>query len=236
MESKIIGVTPLYCDEKESIWMLPGYMDMLREAGLLPIVLPTRATTEELNRLNGICNGYLFTGGHDVDPALYGVEKSAWCGKVNPDRDALEQALFRLALNTDKPILGICRGIQLINAVLGGTLYQDLETERPSPVDHHMTPPYDRHIHQVTLQPGSLLSAILREMTVGVNSYHHQAIQVPAEYLRVEVISEDGLIEGVSYPGKRFVLAVQWHPEFNYRTDANSRTIVRAFADAVAEA
>ena len=233
METKIIGVTPLYCDEKESIWMLPGYMDMLREAGLLPIILPTRATPKELNRLNGICDGYLFTGGHDVDPALYGVEKSARCGEVNPDRDMLEQALFRLALDTDKPILGICRGIQLINAVLGGTLYQDLETERPSSVDHHMTPPYDRHIHQVTLQPGGLLSAILREQTIGVNSYHHQAIQALAECLRVEAISEDGLIEGVSCPGKRFVLAVQWHPEFSYRTDVNSRAIVRAFADTV---
>ena len=99
-----------------------------------------------------------------------------------------------------------------------------------------MTPPYDRHIHQVTLQPGGLLSAILREQTIGVNSYHHQAIQALAECLRVEAISEDGLIEGVSCPGKRFVLAVQWHPEFSYRTDANSRAIVRAFADAVAEA
>lgn len=236
MEAKIIGVAPLYCDEKESIWMLPGYMDMLREAGLLPIILPTRATTEELNKLNSICDGYLFTGGHDVDPALYGAEKSARCGEVNPDRDALEQALFRLALDADRPILGICRGIQLINAVLGGTLYQDLETERLSPVDHHMTPPYDRHVHQVMLQPGGLLSAILREQTVGVNSYHHQAIQALAECLRVEAVSADGLIEGVSYPGKRFVLAVQWHPEFSYRTDANSRAIVRAFADAVAEA
>ena len=234
MESKIIGVTPLYCDEKESIWMLPGYMDMLRGAGVLPIILPTCATQEELTKLNSICEGYLFTGGHDVDPALYGAKKSKRCGTINAERDALERALFQLALETDKPILGICRGIQLINAVLGGTLYQDLETERPSPVDHHMAPPYNRPVHQVTLQPGGLLSGILREHTIDVNSYHHQAIQTLAKCLRVEAVSEDGLIEGVSYPGKRFILAVQWHPEFSYRNDANSLAIARAFADAVA--
>ena len=234
MKSIIVGVTPLYCDEKESIWMLPGYIDMLQEAGVLPIILPTRATPGELAELNSICDGYLFTGGHDVDPALYGAKKSERCGTLNAERDTLERALFQLALETDKPVLGICRGIQLINAVSGGTLYQDLETERPSSVDHHMTPPYNRPVHQVTLQPGGFLSDILRKNTIGVNSYHHQAIQKLAECLRVEAVAEDGLIEGVSYPGKRFVLAVQWHPEFSYRDDANSRAIVRAFADVVA--
>ena len=233
MGARIVGVTPLYCDEKESIWMLPGYTDMLQEAGVLPIILPTRATPEELVKLNSICDGYLFTGGHDVDPALYGAEKSAWCGTVNADRDTLERALLQLALETDKPVLGICQGIQLINAVLGGTLYQDLMTERFSTVDHHMAPPYNRPVHQVMLQPGGFLSGILQEHTLGVNSYHHQAIQMLAECLRVEAVSEDGLIEGVSYPGKRFVLAVQWHPELSYRDDANSRAIVRAFANAV---
>ena len=233
MESRIVGVTPLYCDEKESIWMLPGYMDMLWEAGMLPVILPICAAPKELAKLNSICDGYLFTGGHDVDPALYGAEKSARCGTINAGRDTMERELLQIALETDKPILGICRGIQLINAVLGGTLYQDLETERPSFVDHHMAPPYNRPVHQVTLEPGGLLSGIIQKHTIGVNSYHHQAIQTLAKCLRVEAISEDGLIEGVSYPGQRFVLAVQWHPEFSYRDDANSRAIVRTFADAV---
>lgn len=137
-------------------------------------------------------------------------------------------------METDKPILGIFRDIQLINAVLGGNLYQDLNTERPSFVDHHMAPPYNRHIHRATLQPRGILSDVLRVHTIGVNSYHHQTIQTPAECLRVAAVSEDGLIEGVSYPGKRFVLVVQWHPEFSYHDDADSRAIVRAFAAAVA--
>lgn len=121
MKGNVIGVTPLYCDEKKSIWMLPGYLDMLRAAGLVPVILPDIATEEELHRLDQFCDGYLFTGGHDVDPALYDAVPSSLCGSINHNRDHLEERLFRIALASDKPILGICRGIQLINVLLGGT-------------------------------------------------------------------------------------------------------------------
>lgn len=231
-EHKIIGVTPLFCDEKESIWMLPAYMDMLQAAGLLPIILPTRADDDALLRLNAVCDGYLFTGGHDVNPAIYGCQKTPACGSVNADRDLLESRLFRIAFSSDKPILGICRGIQLINAVLGGTLYQDLDSEYQSGVNHHMSPPYNRHVHHVTVKNG-VLSEIIGQKTIGVNSYHHQAIRTLADGLNAEAISEDGLIEGISYPGKKFLLAVQWHPELIYREDADCAAIVNAFADAV---
>lgn len=231
-EHKIIGVTPLYCDEKKSIWMLPAYMDMLEQAGLLPIILPSHAGDEEIRQLNDICDGFLFTGGHDVNPEVYGCKKSINCGEINADRDALESRLFQTAFLSDKPMLGICRGIQFINAMLGGTLYQDLNSEFKSGIEHHMAPPYNRHVHTVTIQKG-ILSEIISAKTIGVNSYHHQAIKTLADGLHVEAISEDGLIEAVSYPGKKFILAVQWHPEFIYKEDENCAGIIRAFADAV---
>ena len=161
MKGNVIGVTPLYCDEKKSVWMLPGYLDMLRAVGLVPVILPDIATEEELHRLDQFCDGYLFTGGHDVDPALYDAVPSALCGSINHNRDHLEERLFRIALASDKPILGICRGIQLINVLLGGTLYQDLDSEHPSSVEHHMLPPYNRTVHRVTLEPGILSSLIV---------------------------------------------------------------------------
>lgn len=229
---KIIGVTPLFCDEKQSIWMLPAYMNMLKEAGLLPIILPSQASNEELYQLNSICDGYLFTGGHDVNPAIYGCEKTINCGAINEERDLLESNLFRIAFSANKPILGICRGIQFINAILGGTLYQDLNSEYGSAIEHHMAPPYNRHIHTVTLQDG-ILSRIIPDKLIGVNSYHHQAIKTLADGLCIEAVSEDGLIEGISHPGQKFLLAVQWHPEFIYKDDENCARIISAFADAV---
>nr|WP_276795979.1 gamma-glutamyl-gamma-aminobutyrate hydrolase family protein [Ruminococcus champanellensis] len=133
---------------------------------------------------------------------------------------------------SDKPILGICRGIQLFNVLLGGTLYQDLDSEHPSSVEHHMLPPYNRTVHRVTLEPG-ILSSLIREWEFGVNSYHHQAICRLAPVLHTEAVSQDGLIEGVSCPDMRFLLAVQWHPELIYREDPRNFAIVKAFADAV---
>lgn len=232
MSIKIVGITPLYCDEKESVWMLPAYMDMLRDSGVLPIILPNRASTEELIKINSICDGYLFTGGHDVNPEMYGCKKTDKCGATNSDRDELEKKLFKIAFDSDKPILGICRGIQIINALLGGTLYQDLETEYSSSTNHHMTAPYNRHVHNVTIQNG-ILSGIIGNQVIGVNSYHHQAIKKLSEKLNIEAISEDGLVEGVSYPRKRFILAVQWHPELIYKDDKNNAEIIKVFADAV---
>ena len=232
MKGNVIGVTPLYCDEKKSVWMLPGYLDMLRAVGLVPVILPDIATEEELRRLDHFCDGYLFTGGHDVDPALYDAVPSPLCGSINHNRDRLEERLFRIALASDKPILGICRGIQLINVLLGGTLYQDLDSEHPSSVEHHMLPPYNRTVHRVTLESG-ILSSLIREWEFGVNSYHHQAICRLAPVLHTEAVSQDGLIEGVSCPDMRFLLAVQWHPELIYREDPRNFAIVKAFADAV---
>lgn len=127
---------------------------------------------------------------------------------------------------------GICRGIQFFNACLGGTLYQDLPTEYPLEVAHVMRPPYDQTVHSVALLPGTPLAALLDRAELGVNSYHHQAIKALAPSLAEMARSEDGLVEAVYLPDKSFVWAVQWHPEFSFRTDENSRKIFSAFVAA----
>ena len=229
MKKAVIGVTPLWDRDRDSYWMLPGYLEGLEMAGALPITLPLTGDDSGISQLVSLCDGFLFTGGQDVSPELYGEKPRAACGEICEKRDAFEQRLFAQALEQDKQMLGICRGIQFFNACLGGTLYQDLPTEHPSEVAHVMRPPYDQTVHSVALLPGSPLAALLGRAELGVNSYHHQAIKVLAPGLAEMARSEDGLVEAAYLPDKSFVWAVQWHPEFSFRTDENSRKIFSAF-------
>lgn len=229
-----IGVIPLWDDEKDSIWMLPGYMNAIRESGGLAIILPLKADRDDIVQLCGMCDGFVFTGGHDVNPNLYNQPKDSKCGKANDDRDFLEAEVFGYALENDVPVLGICRGIQLINALCGGTLYQDLPSEYNSSrnidhVNHQMTPPYDKPCHSVSIVEDSPLFDLLAESEIAVNSYHHQAIKDLACSLEAMAYSEDGLIEAVYMPNKTFIQAVQWHPEFNFHCDENSRKLLQSF-------
>ncbi len=230
MAKKLIAVVPLWDNEKKSLWMLPNYLDGIRESGGIPLVLPLHVSAGDAVQILDRCDGLLMTGGHDVDPALYGREKRETCGPLCKSRDVLEQALYRHAVERDMAVLGICRGIQTVNVFEGGTLYQDLPTERRSDVEHHGQPPYDQVIHEVTL--GGQLAELLGISRIGVNSYHHQAVDCLGEALEVMALADDGVVEAVRRKGSRFVWAVQWHPEFSFRSDENSRKIFRAFVDA----
>ena len=203
---KIVGLIPLYDDEKDSYWMLPGYMKVLEACGALPVMLPLTTDTEELDDCFRLCDGILMTGGHDVDPKLYGEHAKATCGTACSNRDQMETYLFKKALEEDKPVFGICRGVQLMNVLLGGTLYQDLPTEYPSGTEHHMTPPYDKPIHKVDVVSGTKLSDIIGAGEHAVNSYHHQAIKELAPGAEAMAYSEDGLVEAISVPGKSFLV------------------------------
>ncbi len=227
----VIGVIPLYDETKESIWMLPGYLEGLQTAGAIPVVLPLTAAKEDYVRLDEQIDGYLFTGGHDISPELYGEEKKKTCGSPCGMRDELEPYLYRMALTEDKPVLGICRGIQLINVLEGGTLYQDLPTEYETDVEHHMEPPYDRTVHSVDIISESPLYDLLGKSHMDVNSYHHQAVKTPGNGLKVMAVSEDGLVEAVYRPDKKFVWGVQWHPEFIYKRNDDARKILRKFVE-----
>lgn len=184
MERAMIGVIPLYDFAKSSYWMLPGYLEGLMEAGGLPVVLPLTADGAMLTQIANQCSGFLFTGGQDVTPEIYGAAALPCCGERCPARDEMEQALLPLILERDKPLLGICRGIQILNAALGGTLYQDLPEQHPSEVTHRQAPPYDLPAHEVELTADSPLRELLGKERLAVNSCHHQAIRTLAPGLR----------------------------------------------------
>lgn len=228
----VIGVMPLVDEERESYWILPGYMKGIEAAGGIPVMLPLTQDKAVLRSLAEFFDGFLFTGGQDVSPELYGEKILPECGRCCPERDLMESILLDSVLAFDKPVLGICRGIQILNAAMGGTLYQDISSQRPAPFDHHMTPPYNRDVHKVTLTEDSPLYAMLGVRELGVNSYHHQAVKTVSEKLKICAVSEDGLTEGLYMPDRKFVMAVQWHPEFSYTTDENSLKIFREFVKA----
>lgn len=231
MRKPLIGVVPLVDADRESYWMLPGYMKGVEQAGGIPVMLPLTSDRESLEQLIDTCDGFLLTGGQDVSPAVYGEEPSQQCGECSTERDEMEAMLYRLAYERDKAILGICRGIQFINAIMGGTLYQDLPSEYLSDTEHHQTPPYDVPCHGVFLVTDSPLHRLLGVDVLRVNSYHHQAIRKLARGLLTMAVSEDGLIEGVCVPEKRFIWALQWHPEFSCLVDEHSRKIFREFVE-----
>lgn len=228
----VIGVTPLYDDERESIWMLPGYVDAVKACGGLPIVLPFAPAEADVAQMVDMCDGLLFTGGHDVNPAMYEEKRLPECGAVHAGRDKLEFELLQRALLLDVPLLGICRGAQFINVALGGTLYQDLPTQRPGGISHQMAPPYDKPWHEVSLAPGTPLYFLLKRTSLRVNSYHHQGIRDLSFQLASMATAPDNLTEAFYHPGKRFVWGVQWHPEFAWQTDDDERAIMQAFVDA----
>lgn len=230
---KIVGVTPLWDEQLQSVWMLSAYTAALEACGLVPIILPLTADPEAARRALDCCDGLLITGGQDVDPASYGESVLPQCGPLAPVRDALETALVREAAARDLPTLGICRGAQIMNAALGGTLWQDLPTQAPSDIVHRQERPYDQPVHPVTVAEGTPLADILGPGIHQVNSLHHQAIHRLAEPLEIAAVAPDGLTEAVFLPGKRFFLGVQWHPEFLFDTDTDGRRLFKAFAAAL---
>ena len=232
MSKPVIAVMPLYDEKRESIWMIPGYMDGIYACGAVPIILPRALTKEEFFQLDYGIDGYLFTGGQDVSPELYNEEALESCGRPEEKRDELESMILKHAYADNKPVLGICRGVQLMNAVLGGTLYQDLPSQRKSDICHVMTPPYDRAVHKANIFKDTKLFKILGESEIGVNSYHHQAVKEISPKLTACAAASDGLIEALEAPDRRFFIGVQWHPELFYKKDEASRRLFCEFVEA----
>lgn len=231
----LIGVTPLFDEERGNCWMLPGYMQGIEQAGGVAVMLPLYADAEAVERLIEELDGLLVCGGPDIASALYGEEILPVCSrrKLCPERDALETALLKRMLEADKAVLGICRGHQMLNVALGGSLYQNLPTQRPGEIVHKMQKPNNRVAHTIQLCAGTPLAEVLGLEQIGVNSCHHQAICRLAPGLSPMAVSQDGVIEAVYMPDKSFIWGVQWHPEM-FLEDAASQRIFRAFVRACA--
>ena len=228
-KAPIIGVTPLWDAERQSVWMLPDYLDGIKTAGGIPVVLPLAMSETDAERIVESFDGFLFTGGQDVSPSLYGSEDATGTIVSSPERDKEETLLLQKVLEADKPILGICRGLQFINVFLGGTLWQDLPSQHPSAIAHRQGKPYGVPTHQVSIS-GELRSLLGKDL-LDVNTLHHQAVKDLGNGLTPMAIAPDGLIEAFQMLDKRFVWAVQWHPEYLFKTDKDSLAIFSCFVE-----
>ncbi len=238
-----IGITSWLRDDSDRLerWaaVRATYTGAIRTAGGLPLILPIgdddpTLIAEYLEAVDGL----LFTGGGDVAPAYYGEAPNEQCHKPERERDRFEIHLARSALPRRTPILGICRGIQLVNVAGGGTLYQDLSC-RPGTLPHHSARHEDRQkpIHAVRILEGTRMRAIMGVPETQVTSTHHQFVRDPAPGFRVTAESlEDGIVEGLEHPDHPFLVAVQWHPERMYQDHAEHLALFRALVAAAERA
>lgn len=212
-----------------------NYPAALAACGALPVVIPLGLPEDLLAALFERLDGLLLAGGVDVAPEEYGETAHPKLGRVDALRDATELTVARWALAADLPILGICRGIQTLNVAAGGSLYQDLAAQLPNAGRHTFTPsesPWERPTHHVDVTAGSRLADILGVARLAVNSFHHQAVKQPAPGFIPAARADDGVVEGIEDPGRRFVVGVQWHPEGMFRSDPLARQLFAAFVDA----
>jgi putative glutamine amidotransferase len=185
------------------------YLDLIKSAGGTPVILPVHQHPDR--RLFGSLDGVVLTGGGDVDPRHYGQDHEQARG-VDGERDHFEMELVRFAADTDLPLLAICRGTQVLNVTLGGSLIGDLATYRPNGLDHRDVAHWSGTSHHVAVGRDSALAQLVGE-EMGVNSLHHQSIAEPSRHLKPVAWAPDGIIEAVESPTHRFMVGVQWHPE-----------------------
>lgn len=223
---RVVIAMPRMSTDPEPTVAQSKYIESLARAGAgmrwVELSDPEQAVQDALT-----CDGLLLPGGGDMDPKFYGQERIPACGEPNLLRDAAEPLLLRAFLAADKPVLGICRGIQVMNAVLGGDLYQDIKPFEHLPHNGHWA-----KVHTVTVRRGTLLSRILGQDTVLVNSQHHQAVDRVAPGFTLAALSEDGIVEAIEKPDARFCLGVQWHPEWLSDADPAMQSLFDAFVNA----
>ena len=206
------------------------YPQAIRRAGAVPIVIPPLDVASIEPLLDGLF-GLCLSGGPDLHPSIYGAEPHPLLGPTEPHLDSFEIALVRAAEAREMPVLAICRGLQVLNVARGGTLVQDLPSERPSDVQHRQEEVGWVPTHGVRLQAGSLVAACLGETEARVNSFHHQAVDRLGSGLRSVGWAEDGTVEAIEAVDRRFTIAVQWHAESMVRSPEQDR-LITAFARA----
>ena len=219
MKRPIIGIT-IFQEKRPAGYYLSlsqDYVTSIISAGGIPVLIPFMSTKDIAGFIKdtGI-NGLLFTGGADLAPDMYGANPILAVERIEPRRDAMETELFSIAMKENMPILGICRGLQIINVLLGGSLYQHIDSQVKNANNHHPTGvERDTLFHSVRLEKDSLLYDIYKKDIINTNSFHHQAIKELSPQLRATGYSSDGIIEAFEYKDldEHFVIGVQWHPE-----------------------
>jgi len=209
-----------------------SYLRAIEGAGLVPLLLAPDTSAGALEAAMSEVSGLVLTGGGDVDPARYGAEAHESIIGASGARDSLEIDSIRLAGERNLPVLAICRGLQLLNVALGGSLVQDIPSMVEGACAHSIEDPRQGPAHDVEVMPGTRLASILGPGVIPVNSRHHQAAARLGDGLEVSARSVDGVIEGLELPGQRFVVAVQWHPEDMLGHFESAEKLFGAFADA----
>ncbi len=239
MTAPLIGITTSRGQNKEKLpysFVLDAYVQSVKNAGGLPVLIPIGLELRQIEALRSRLDGIMLSGGGDIDPLRFGGQPHPRVYGIEAERDALEKALVEIAVRTDWPFFGICRGIQMINVTLGGTLYTDIADQLPGAQKHDYFPDYPRQqiAHQVRVEANSRLAEILGGTDIPVNSLHHQAIEHLAPVLRPLAWSvPDGLVEAAELPDHPFGLGVQWHPEWLQEHEP-MRQLFQAFVTAAA--
>lgn len=225
-------------------WQLTtnDYVNAIEKAGGIPVIIPVYNNENSTANIINMVDGLLFAGGNDIHPKHYSELLGSKIGPINPVRDKHELNLVKHVIyESEMPVLGICRGYQLLNVACGGRLYQDLqqvplELKNNLDINHSMygSPKYNP-VHKVEVNENSKFYKILNKKTIEVNSYHHQAIKVVASIFDVAIKSLDGIIEAIELKGDRFVIGTQWHPEMMVEHYAEHLSIFKAFVDACAQ-
>lgn len=207
------------------------YVNAIARSGGAPVLIPLLEDLDLLRAMYDRLDALLLPGGEDIDPAYYGEAVHARCGTISAVRDRVELILIRWAVEDNMPLLAICRGIQVLNVALGGSLYQDIAAQLPTAGRHDWYPgfPRDHAAHQVEIAAGSRLAHLIATPTLPVNSFHHQAIKGLAPGLTVTALAPDGIVEAVEMDGYPFGLGVQWHPEELAPQDAQAQRLFEAF-------
>jgi putative glutamine amidotransferase len=225
----VIGITSRYSSENNQYNLPDAYTKAIQRNGGTPILLPPLYNAE-CQQLYDLCDGILFTGGPDVDPILYGEQPIPGQGWIEPMRDEFEFELAKISLAGPKPVLGICRGLQTLNAAAGGTLIQDIKSQVDKPIKHRQEAKAWHGTHHAYLDKGTKIHEVFGDDTVLCNSFHHQACKDPGKGFTVTGRASDGVIEVIEYDSGVWKLCVQWHPEHQDNPVMNK--LFKAFVDA----
>ena len=201
------------------------YIEAVQRMDATPLLITPAHDTSSIISLLETCDGLMLTGGEDIDPSRYGQKPHPKLATVNHQRDEMEFIVLERALELELPVLAVCRGFQLLNVFFGGTLYQDLPSQKPGGVIHEQDAPINERWHGATVEPDSRVSELFQATEFQINSFHHQALGTVANSLEVVAKSDDGIIEAVYAPKQTYAVGTQWHPERLAHTDNKNQSL-----------